>query len=74
LKLVKLLIEKYGDDLTKTTTDGLTPLHYASINGNKSIVQYLVEKEKNDRLQYLKLLKEKEKSNDVELENDLGKN
>jgi ankyrin repeat protein len=71
LKFVKLLIEKYSDDLTKPTTEGLTPLHYACIHGNKNIVQYLIEKEKSDRIQFLKLLKEKEKK-EVELENELA--
>jgi ankyrin repeat protein len=44
LELVKLLVEKYGEDVNWADAYGITPLMAAANLGHTSIVQYLVDK------------------------------
>jgi ankyrin repeat protein len=52
--LVKLLIENYSHDLNTVTNEELTPLHLASQNLHKPVIEYLLQKEEDDRKEFKK--------------------
>ncbi|HUH75442.1 MAG TPA: ankyrin repeat domain-containing protein [Chitinophagales bacterium] len=44
LELIQFLLEQKGNDVDKLTHDGRTYLHWAAINGNDKLVNYLISK------------------------------
>jgi ankyrin repeat protein len=50
--LVKLLIEQYGHDLNVTTHEELTPLHLASQNLHRPVIEYLLQRDEEERKEF----------------------
>ncbi|KAL0482045.1 hypothetical protein AKO1_013271 [Acrasis kona] len=50
--LIKMLIEQYHHDLNSTTTDELTPLHLASQNLRRPVIEYLLQKDEEERKEF----------------------
>ena len=52
--LVKMLIEQFNHDLNATTDDELTPLHLSSQNLHKPVMEYLLQRDEEERKDYNK--------------------
>jgi ankyrin repeat protein len=50
--LVKTLIEQYNHDLNVVTKDELTPLHLASQNLHRPVMEYLLQKDEEERKEF----------------------
>jgi ankyrin repeat protein len=62
--LVKMLIEQYDHDLNGTTNDELTPLHLAAQNLHKPVIEYLLQRDEEERKEYFN--KKKNGTDDID--------